>query len=479
MVETDARTPGLLSILMPVYNERAFLRPCLERVLAAPLPQGMQREIVMVEDASTDGTRELVKDLASQHADVIRAFFQEENQGKGAAIRRAVQEMRGQYAVIQDADLEYDPNEYAVLLGPLLDGQADVVYGSRFAASPRRQVLNYHHTLGNLFLTHLSNIFTGLHLTDMETCYKAFRADILKTIPLRSNRFGIEPEITAKVAKRGCSVYEVPISYHGRGYAEGKKIGWKDGVSAIYTLLKYWLVDDCYDEHYGRAVLRDLSQSRRYNWWTVSQISPFLGERILELGAGFGHLTRFLPKRELLTVAESDEENLALLAESHRDNDLVEIKSVDLAATDALESLGKERYDTVLCINQLEHIENDSEMLGAIRPLLVSGGRLVVLVPQYEGLYGSYDKALGHHRRYSRQGLEQALQTAGYRLVKSQSFNSLAILAWWWNSCLLRSEQVGKLQIKVFDMLVPLLRVVESILPLPGLSLVCVAERAD
>jgi len=267
--------PPLLSILMPVYNERAYLERCVERVVAAPLPAGMQREIIMVDDCSTDGTRDLIHHLTARFAPLIRPFFQEQNQGKGAAVRRAVQEMRGDYAIIQDADLEYDPNEYERVLMPLLEDGADVVYGSRFAAGPRRKILNYHHALGNLFLTHLSNFFTGLNLTDMETCYKAFRTDVLKTIPLRANRFGIEPEITAKIAKRGCSIYEVPISYHGRSYAEGKKIGWKDGVSALRVILKYWLLDDCYEERYAHQFLADLTKARRFNHWHAQTILPW------------------------------------------------------------------------------------------------------------------------------------------------------------------------------------------------------------
>ncbi len=208
--------PGKFSILVPVYNERAYLRRCMERVITAPLPYNLQKEIIIVDDGSTDGTDKVVRELAAEYPDMVQVFFQEKNQGKGAALRRAIQEMTGEYAIFQDADLEYDPRDYQVILQAMRDGHADVVYGSRFAARTMRRVFNYHHALGNKFLTHLSNMTTGLDLTDMETCYKAFRADVLKTIPLRSNRFGIEPEITAKIAKRNCTVFEVPISYSGR-----------------------------------------------------------------------------------------------------------------------------------------------------------------------------------------------------------------------------------------------------------------------
>ena len=232
-----------LSILIPVYNEREYIAQIVARVLAAPLPENLRKELVIVNDAADDGTADVLLELANAHPG-IRVFHQHKNMGKGAAIRRAIQEMTGDFAIIQDADLEYDPADYPVILKPLIDGLADVVYGSRFATREMRRIVHYHHKLGNLFLTHLSNFFTGLDLTDMETGYKAFRADLIKTIPIRSNRFGIEPELTAKLARRKAVFYEVPINYHGRGYVEGKKIGWKDGVSAIWTILKYWVFDD-------------------------------------------------------------------------------------------------------------------------------------------------------------------------------------------------------------------------------------------
>jgi len=232
-----------LSILIPVYNEREYIAQIVGRVLAAPVPENLRKELVIVNDAAEDGTADILQELALAHPE-IRIFHQRENMGKGAAIRRAIQEMTGDFAIIQDADLEYDPADYPTILRPLVEGLADVVYGSRFATREMRRIVHYHHKLGNLFLTHLSNFFTGLDLTDIETGYKAFKADLIKTIPIRSNRFGIEPELTAKLARRKVVFYEVPISYHGRSYGEGKKIGWKDGVSAIWTILKYWIFDD-------------------------------------------------------------------------------------------------------------------------------------------------------------------------------------------------------------------------------------------
>jgi glycosyltransferase involved in cell wall biosynthesis len=433
----------LLSIVMPVFNERAHLRRCVERVVAAPLPDGLTREIIIVDDASEDGTRELIAELVERHDGLIRAFYQEKNQGKGAAIRRAVPEIRGRYVIVQDADLEYDPEDYPVLLRPLLDGKADVVYGSRFAPRAMRRVLNYHHTLMNKLLTHLSNFFTGLNLSDMETCYKVFRADLLRTIPIRSNRFGFEPEITAKVAKRNCVVYETPISYHGRTAAEGKKINWKDGVAALWTIFKYWLFDDCFEKQYGKSVLESLSQARRFSQWMVKTIEPYLGNRIIEIGSGIGNISRLLPKKESLTVSDLDADYLEILDEIFGDNEMVKVAKLDIASDEDFAELRDQSYDSVVCLNVLEHIEDDAAALRRLRTLLKPGGRLILLTPQYEWLFGSFDRHLGHHRRYQRKKLRQLLLSCGFQPEKMRNFNALAIPGWWFNACLLKRANMA------------------------------------
>ncbi len=218
-----------LSILIPVYNERTMVERSLAQVLAAPLPENMDRELIIVDDCSTDGTSEILDRLAAREPG-IRLIRKKVNEGKGAAVRTAIQEAHGDFCIVQDADLEYDPSEYPRLLRPLLDGHADAVFGSRYLAGEQTRVLPFWHSMINKWLTLLSNMFCNLKLTDMETGYKVFRTDLLKSIPIRSNRFGFEPEITMKAAKRKLRIYEVPISYHGRTYEEGKKIGWKDGV---------------------------------------------------------------------------------------------------------------------------------------------------------------------------------------------------------------------------------------------------------
>ena len=227
-----------LSILIPVYNERHTVELLLKRVEAVPY----EKEIIVVDDASSDGTREILERLSRNNREQMRLFLHTRNRGKGAAIRTAIEQVTGDIVIIQDADLEYDPQDYPRLLEPILGGHADVVFGNRFHGGPHR-VLYFWHYVGNRLLTNLCNIATNLNLSDMEVGYKVFRTEVLQRLRLRSDRFGIEPELTVKVAKLGCRVYEVPIAYHGRTYAEGKKITWKDGIAALYYIIRFRLFD--------------------------------------------------------------------------------------------------------------------------------------------------------------------------------------------------------------------------------------------
>ena len=231
-MQTESTRP-LLSVVIPCFNEAGTILDLIERVRQAPVAS---KQLIVVDDGSSDGTRDLLRGLSAPDLTVL---LHERNKGKGAALATGFAAAVGQICIVQDADLEYDPNEYPLVIGPIVEGKADVVFGSRFQGAAPHRVVYFWHRMGNGFLTLMSNMLTDLNLTDMETCYKAFRTEIIQSIPIREKRFGFEPEITAKVAKRRCRIYEVGISYYGRTYDEGKKIGWKDGVRAVWCILKY------------------------------------------------------------------------------------------------------------------------------------------------------------------------------------------------------------------------------------------------
>ena len=465
-----------LSILIAVYNERYHVEELVRRVLEAPLPGGMGRQLVIVDDGSTDGTRSVLSRLAAEHADLIVYTEHDENRGKGAALCTAIALADGDFCIFQDADLEYDPQDYERILEPLLSGAADVVYGSRFLPSRRRRVLYYWHSLGNRFLTHLSNMFTNLNLSDVETCYKAFRTEILKTIPIRSRDFRIEPEITAKVAKRGLRIYEVPVSYDGRTYLEGKKIGWKDGILAILAILKYWLIDDLYEDRAGHEILSNLSRAHRFNRWMADVIRPELGHSVMEIGAGIGNLSTQLMPRERYVATDFDDLHLDVLRSAAMNKAEMEVARLDATERrDFGPFLGE--IDSVVCLNVLEHIPESRAALDNFLEVLKPGGRLVLLVPQGEWLYCPLDKALEHVRRYSAKDLRADLTAAGFEVEKVFGFNRIGVVGWAINGRLLGRTVMPKFQLKAYDSMVWLWRRVDRLLPWHGLSVIAVARK--
>jgi len=465
--------PGLLlSVLMPVYNESRTLRTIVRKVLASPVD--MPLELICVDDGSRDGSVEILEALAANDSR-IRVFRQPRNMGKGAAIRRAIQEMQGDIGLVQDADLEYDPNEYPALLAPILEGKADAVFGSRFASPPQRKILLYWHSVANKFLTWLTKILNDINLTDMETCYKAVRSDILKQTPLRSDRFGIEPELTTKLAQWNIRMYEVPISYHGRTVAEGKKIGWKDAFSAFWTLLKFRFIDDRFTTHEGYYILANMRRARALNRWILDQFRPYVGARVLEAGCGIGNFSELLLDRERLIAVDSD----PLFAEM-LDWRLVHLENVralkfDLANPAAYAAIAGEHVDTIVCQNVLEDVEQDEPLLHAYHDLLEPGGHLIVLVPAHMDLYSPPDEALGHRRRYSQTELHTKIQNAGFDVVKIEEFNRLGAYGWSWNKQLGR-RQVSSWQLRAFAWLLPIAKLIEAMKVGRGLGLVAVAR---
>ena len=463
-----------VSILIPVFNERYLIATLLEMVSQAPLPDGFQREIIIVDDHSTDGTWEILENLSSKIPD-IELFRQERNHGKGAAIQRAISEATGDIAIIQDADLEYDPNEYIRLLEPILSGHADVVYGSRFAAAKTRRVLFFRHTLGNRFLTFLSNLFTDLNLTDMETCYKVFRMSLLKSIPIRSKRFGLEPEITAKIAKRGFRVYEVPISYYGRTYQEGKKISWKDGISALYVILKYWLIDDLYVGGDGN-VIYGLSGTHRLNAWIAKEILPYVGDRVLEILTGIGNTALHLLPREHYVCSDVAPLYLDALRNLFGRRPNVHVRYLDICSN-IDDWASEDKFDTIVCLNLLQRIKDHEAALRNMHRLLIQGGRMLLLVPNSPSLFSSLDAALGHMRRYTKEDVESLLGEAGFELERIWYFNRVCVPGWILNGKVLRRRHFSRLQLKIYDSLVWLWKLIDPYLPWPGQSIIAVAQK--
>jgi glycosyltransferase involved in cell wall biosynthesis len=465
-----------ISILVPLYNEEEFVAALLERVIAAPLPEGFEREIIVVDDGSTDASVEEVEAVVEKYPDAIRLLKTTPNRGKGAAIRRAIAEARGEFCIVQDADLEYNPNEYSKLLGPLIDGRADAVFGSRFLTSGERRVLYFWHSLANHLLTGMCNVFADLNLTDMETCYKAFRTSLLRSIPVRSERFGFEPEITIKLAKRQARIYETPISYSGRTYEEGKKIGLKDAFEAFWVILKTALSSDIYLAK-DKDILDAFASAPNFNRWMADTIQPYIGKRVLEIGAGMGNLTRLLlAGRKRYVATDIDCEHLERLR-----NRLSERPRLETVVLNAADPQGQDEFsgqmDTVVCLNVLEHIPDDLGALRNIRSMLVDGGRAVILVPEGQRIFNSLDEELGHMRRYSEDHLRQRMTDAGFNVERILRFNRASRPGWWLNGTILKRRTISRFQLKNFDRLVWLWRRIDNSLPWSPTSIIAVGIK--
>ena len=463
-----------LSILIAAYNEEESLRSCLEGVLAVPLPGGLSREVVIVDDGSRDRTWAIMQQLAAENPEIVRIFQQPQNMGKGAAVRRAIKECTGDLAIFQDADLEYDPNDYPRLLAPILDGRADVVFGSRFAGDERK-VLMFWHTLANQFLTLLSNMLNDTNWTDMETCYKAFRTDCLKLIPLESNRFGIEPEVTAKVARNRLRMFEVPIKYNGRSYQEGKKIGWKDGVAALWFIIKYRFSSNYSDP--GKVTLDAMEAAPKFNQWMYESVKPWLGNRVAELGVGRGNLSRYIKEHDHVLLTDYRIDYLEELQARWQHHPHLGIGKLDMTAREDYEQLKGFAPESVVFLNVLEHIEDDNAVLKSLFETVPPGCRIVILVPYNQALYSEFDKALGHFRRYQKGELEGKMKAAGFNVEHQFFFNKFGVFAWYVTNTLGRQGVLKPWQLKVYNALTPIFKVLDQILPTSGLSTVAVCRK--
>ena len=473
---TSGRLPvecSKLSVLMPVYNERWTVETVVRRVLSANIP--LELELIAVDDGSTDGSADVLQRLASEDAR-IRVVCHPHNRGKGAALRTAIDHISGGIAVVQDADLEYNPAEFSALLQPILEGKADAVYGSRFVGHPRR-VLFFWHSLANHMLTLISNIVNDLNLTDMETCYKMIRTDILRQLRLRGNTFNIEPEITCRLAQWGARLYEVPISYSGRTYLEGKKIRATDGFRALWEMFRCRVVDTQFTDHSGFYILLSVARATRYNQWILDQVQPFLGQRLFEAGAGIGNLSHMLIHRERLLLVDHELEYVNMLADRYGWRPNVRVEHGDLTEPELYNAFLKERVDTILCSNVLEHLKEDRLVLENMHRTLQPGGHCIILAPAERWLYNGLDEELGHVRRYTRDELRDKMQAAGFEIMMGKQFSRLAAISWFCSGHLLRRRHLSPRQMIWFDRLVPLAKLLDYCLPVPGVSLIMVGRK--
>ena len=473
---SDTPSYTRLSIIMPAYNERPTIRDIVPRVLGVDLG-GLEKELIIVDDGSTDGTREIIRELAARHPEVT-VILQPRNQGKGAAVARGMRHASGDIIIIQDADLEYSPAEYPQVLRPILEGEADVVFGSRFQGSPGgRRVLYFWHSLGNRILTFVANAFSDLNLTDMETCYKAMTREVAGRLDLTSQRFGIEPEITCKVARLGARIYEVPISYRGRTYGEGKKIGLKDAVAAFWTILRFFRWE-APRQDVGAITLRRMSNLAGYNAWLHKLFEPFLGRRILEVGSGVGNQTRFFLDRERVVASDIEPNYQMDLRAKFGDRANIRVTAfrLPLSEPERSEALA-EKPDTVVCLNVLEHVEDDDAAVRDFASVLAPGGRLVLLVPAMPALFGTLDVHLNHLRRYDPDRLRDLVSGAGFEIDTLRYLNRPGVAGWWFNSRVLRRKILPRQQTRAFRFLLPLLRREVRRPPSFGMSLLVLARK--
>lgn len=464
-----------LSIIMPAFNERQTIRAIVQRVLAVDLgPIG--KELILVDDASTDGTREILKEMDGRPE--VRVVYHERNLGKGAAVARGLREATGDIVLVQDTDLEYTPDDYPLLLRPILEDDADVVFGSRFLGSPRgHRVLYFWHAVGNKLLTFISNAFTNLNLTDMETGYKVMRREVADRLDLRSQRFGIEPEITSKVARLGVRIYEVPISYRGRTYAEGKKIGLIDAVQALWTIVRFsrW---EAPEHDVGTATLRRMARLAPYNEWLDRRFRDFLGDRVLEVGSGVGNQTRYFLHKERVVASDIEPHYVRELTAKFDRLAHLRVASFRFPLDEpSRDDLRRERLDTVVCLNVLEHIEHDLATLQDFASVLEPSGRLVLLVPAMPALYGSLDIHLNHFRRYDREALRDLVTRAGFDVHTLRYLNRPGVVGWWLNSRVLKRRVLPRGQLAAFRWLQPVLKLEENANPSFGMSLLTLATK--
>jgi len=483
MSETLLKSTTSLSVIVPAYNEQHLIASSLDRLrLLGESPFLDRVKVIVVDDGSSDGTAAALEQFGRELEQAPAAKLEwvlvrhPANKGKAAAIHTGLSHADTELTVIHDADLEYHPQDLLKMVKVFLQEPADAVFGSRFLAGEYRRVLFFRHEIGNRLLTLMSNIVSDLNLTDMETCYKMVRTELLKSIPLVGQGFEIEPEITIKLAKRAARIFEVPIRYSGRTYQEGKKIGVKDGFRAIAAIIRFACSDHVYNaDQYGSQILGRLNRAPRFTQWMADVIRPYLGERVLEIGAGTGNLTLQLIPRKLYYASDINPQYLTYLQNLIPDHPYLRVGYTDGEKHDSFPA--DQKFDTVICLNVVEHLQNDLGALRNILDALEDNGRAIVLVPCGPRLYGTLDTVLGHFRRYTKPQFTELAARAGFQLEDLLSFNRFGSPAWWLNGRLLRRKTFGLWQIKMLNALTPMVRLIDRFLPLPPLSIIAILRK--
>ena len=472
-----------LSILVPVYNEEYLVESSLNRLLVLEESAILERvQVIVVDDCSKDNTPKVLSrlsvELPSKSRMIEWKFLKHpENAGKGKAIQTALKESDCEITIIHDADLEYYPQDILRMIPLFIEENADAVYGSRFVTHEHRRILMFRHELGNRFLTFCSNLVSNLNLTDMETCYKALRTELFKSIPLYSRDFRIEPEITIKLGKRNARIFEIPINYCGRTYNEGKKINWKDGVKAIWAIIKFGFSDDIFTgDQFGSKILMRLSRANRFNSWMADIIRPYIGERVLEIGAGIGNLTKKLIPKERYYLTDINSLYLGMAKNLKIDKPYLSVEYLDINDVSEFRN-DQKRFDTIICLNVIEHIDDDLQAMKNIADLIEDDGNAIILVPRGQKLFGTLDEVLEHKRRYSKFEIQSLSEKAGLKITHVIPFNRMSTLPWYINGKLLKKRTFGLFQIYMMDLLTPILRKMDDFLPIPSLSYIFIMKR--